>query len=44
MISKNVFRFFRNSELLMVADQEKDRKKRRRNQGKDEDPEPQSIP
>nr|CAH0107860.1 unnamed protein product [Daphnia galeata] len=35
--------FVENSEELMVADQEKDRKKRRRNQGKDEDPESQLI-
>uniref|UniRef100_A0A0P4XH51 Protein KRI1 homolog n=1 Tax=Daphnia magna TaxID=35525 RepID=A0A0P4XH51_9CRUS len=35
--------FVENPEELMVADQEKDRKKRRRNQGKDENPEPQQI-
>nr|CAG4637003.1 EOG090X05XL [Ceriodaphnia reticulata] len=35
--------FVENSEELMVADQEKDRKKRRRNQGKEEDPESQTV-
>jgi len=38
-----VFFLFRNSEDLLVEDQENDRKKRRKAQGKDENPTPSAF-